>query len=153
MVLHTGRWLMKRKSLGVNVGSSSILLIFVLLSLISFAALSMVSANADYILCQKNAQHSTAYYTACTQANTSISSIDLTLQELYSSGLSESEYCKQAGTGISYLIPITDFQSLQVELTFIYPTNANEAFYDIATWKVITTEQIEYDNSLDLLFQ
>ncbi len=144
---------MKKKLSGVNVGSSSILLIFVLLSLISFAALSFVSANADSVLCQKTAEHSISYYEACTQANTSIATIDATLSNLYSSGLSEEEYFKQAGDGISYLIPITDTQSLEVALSFYYPSKPNELFYNIDSWRVLTTQLPKYDNSLDLLFQ
>ena len=38
----------KAKGFDINVGTSSILLIFVTLSLVSFATLSLVSANADY---------------------------------------------------------------------------------------------------------
>ena len=37
----------KKKQFGMNIGSASILLVFVILCLVSFAVLSIVSANAD----------------------------------------------------------------------------------------------------------
>ena len=50
-----------RKSYGANVGSSSILLIFILLCLVSFAALSIVSANAHIKLSDKVVSRTTSY--------------------------------------------------------------------------------------------
>ena len=144
---------MKSKSHGVNVGSSSILLIFVLLTLLSFAALSLLSSNADYVLCQKTAEHSSAYYEACNEANRSIARIDATLLSLYQSGLTKDAYFDEAGETISYLIPMNDTQSLQVDLEVLYPENPNEGLYKISAWKVITTQEPEFDTSLDLLFE
>ena len=37
----------KKRQFGMNIGSASILLVFVILCLVSFAVLSIVSANAD----------------------------------------------------------------------------------------------------------
>ena len=37
----------KKKKFSMNIGSASILLVFVILCLVSFAVLSIVSANAD----------------------------------------------------------------------------------------------------------
>ena len=37
----------RKKQFGMNIGSASILLVFVILCLVSFAVLSIVSANAD----------------------------------------------------------------------------------------------------------
>ena len=77
----------RKKALGVNVGSSSILLIFVILCLVCFAALSIVSANADYKLGQKILKRTSAYYDACNQAEKSIAAIDRTLWEIYDGAL------------------------------------------------------------------
>ncbi len=141
---------MKQKNYGINVGSSSILLIFVLLCLVSFAALSIVSANADYKLNNKVVERTTAYYEACNTAEASISDIDHTLSELYASGISEEAYYKQAGHTISYAIPVSDTQSLNVELTIHYPEQSGEPFYSITSWKIITPEAMQLDDSLTL---
>ncbi len=139
---------MKQKNYGINIGSSSILLIFVLLCLVSFAALSIVSANADSKLNHKIVDRTTAYYNACNSAEASIAEIDHTLFDLYASGITEEAYFKQVGHKISYAIPISDTQSLNVELTILYPEQPGGTFYSITSWEVITPEVMEFDDSL-----
>ena len=56
-------------SFSSGIGSSSILVIFVILCLVSFATLSIVSANADYKLSKKVLDRTTAYYEAEGQAH------------------------------------------------------------------------------------
>lgn len=141
---------MKQKNYGINIGSSSILLIFVLLCLVSFAALSIVSANADSKLNNKVVERTTAYYNACNLAESSIADIDHTLSELYASGISEDAYFKQVGHSISYAVRISETQSLNIELTIQYPKKSGETFYSITSWQVITPEIIEFDDSLHL---
>ena len=46
----------------MNIGSASILLVFVILCLVSFAVLSIVSANADSRLSTRVLERTTAYY-------------------------------------------------------------------------------------------
>ncbi len=96
----------KKKSMGVNAGSSSILLIFVILCLISFATLSIVSANADYKLGQKILTRTTAYYDACNQAEESIAAIDCTLWNVYGTSSNAEEYFSIVGHSKSYLITV-----------------------------------------------
>lgn len=141
---------MNQKNYGLNIGSSSILLIFVLLCLVSFAALSIVSANADSKLNNKVMERTTAYYNACNLAEASISDIDHTLSKLYVSGITEDAYFEQVGHTISYAVPISDTQSLNVELRIKYPKKSGENFYSITSWQVITPEIIELDDSLHL---
>ena len=52
----------KKRSFGISIGSSSILVVFVVLCLTTFATLSLVSANADYRLSRKTADAAAAYY-------------------------------------------------------------------------------------------
>lgn len=68
---------MKQKNeLHLSVGTSSILMIFVVLCLTTFGVLSYVTANADYKLSQKNADAVTAYYQADSKANELLKTID-----------------------------------------------------------------------------
>ena len=53
----------------MNIGSASILLVFVILCLVSFAVLSIVSANADSRLSTRVLERTTAYYDACRQSS------------------------------------------------------------------------------------
>ena len=140
-----------RKNHGINIGSSSLLMIFVILCLVCFAALSIVSANADHKLTQKMLDRTTAYYTACNQAEQSISEIDDTLAALYTSSASEEEFFSQVGHSISYVIPISDAQSLEVSLNIQYPKGSNETFYQVSSWKVINTASFEYNSTLPVM--
>ena len=60
----------------MNIGSASILLVFVILCLVSFAVLSIVSANADSKLSARVLERTTAYYAACNQAEQSLAGMD-----------------------------------------------------------------------------
>lgn len=51
----------EKRSFGLSIGSSSILMVFVVLCLTTFATLSLVSANADYKLSRKTADAAAAY--------------------------------------------------------------------------------------------
>lgn len=143
---------MKQKKYGVNIGSSSILLIFVLLCLVSFAALSIVSANADAKLNRKVVERTTSYYEACNKAQTSLAEIDQTLHDLYLSGVDETAYFAQAGHAASYSLPLSDTQSLDVDVEILYPQNAGDGFYRITSWKVATLDTVTFeDSNLNLL--
>ena len=58
----------RRQAPFVNVGSSLLLVIFLLLCLITFATLSFSSAQSDESFSQRIAQRKTDYYEACNQA-------------------------------------------------------------------------------------
>lgn len=122
----------------VNVGSSSILLIFVILCLISFATLSIVSANADAKLSRRVAERTTAYYEACNQAQADIARIDSALAAVYADSFDEDEYFMVVGHKKNYMVAISDLQTLSVTLDILYPQQEGDPFYRIASWQVIT---------------
>ena len=141
----------KKREFRVNVGTSSILLIFIILCLVAFATLSIVSASADYKLSRKVADRTANYYEAANQAERYIASIDKTLQNVYSVAEDEEAYFATVGRTKSYLIPISDLQSLSVKLELLYPTTAEDTFYRIISWQVITTGELEYENTYNLI--
>ena len=130
----------KKKNFGVNIGSASILLIFVILCLVSFAVLSIVSANADNKLTQKVLDRTTAYYEACNNAEASLAAVDDTLRNVYSSSADADSYFQMVGHSKSYAIPISDLQTLQVTIEILYPTRDDDPFYHITSWQVITED-------------
>ena len=84
----------RKKSYGISVGTSSILVIIVILSLVCFAGLSVVSANADYRLSQKLAERTTTYYQATSMANRDLAAIEkesLTDSLTFSYAISDSQ--------------------------------------------------------------
>lgn len=141
----------KSKGFGMNVGTSSILLIFVTLCLVSFATLSLVSANADRKLSTKVADRTVAYYNACNKAEESIAGIDATLRQVYSQVEGPEEYFTQVGHSKTYAIPISELQTLNVHLSILYPENSSGSFYEINTWKIITTGVLDYDDKLPVI--
>lgn len=133
----------KKKQFGMNIGSASILLVFVILCLVSFAVLSIVSANADSKLSTRVLERTTAYYTACNQAEQSLAGMDHTLRHIYESSDSEEAYFASVGHGKSYVIPISDLQSLQVTIEILYPGTAEDSFYKITAWQVLNTDELQ----------
>lgn len=135
----------------INVGSSSILLIFVILCLISFATLSIVSANADARLSRRVAQRTAAYYEACNRAQAGIASIDNTLAAVYADSFDEDEYFMAVGHRKTYIVDISDLQTLSVTLDILYPQQEGDPFYRITSWQVITDSsgaEAEEDSTL-----
>ena len=130
----------KKTIFGMNIGSASILLIFVILCLVSFAVLSIVSANADNKLTQKILNRTTAYYDACNNAETSLSAVDETLRNVYLSSANADSYFQMVGHSKSYAIPISDLQTLQVTIEILYPEKDDDTFYRITDWQVITKD-------------
>jgi len=141
----------KTNSTGINIGSSSILMIFVVLCLVAFSSLSIVSANSDYLLSQKLAQKTTAYYEACNLAENSLASIDETLQTCYNSSDSKESYFSKTGYSTSFYIPIYELLSLYVEIKPSYPEKNGDLFYTIQSYKVEITGTLEIDDSLPVI--
>ena len=130
----------KQHFFGMNIGSASILLIFVILCLVSFAALSIASANADNKLTRKVLERTSAYYEACNEAEKSLVEIDNTLQRVYNTSSNSTEYFKTVGHNKSYAVVINDSQTLQVTIEFLYPEDNDDSFYRITGWQVITED-------------
>ena len=138
-------------SFGTGVGSSSILVIFVILCLVSFATLSIVSANADYKLSSKVLNRSTAYYEASNQAEQSLAELDKTLQNVYKNSSSEDEYFDTVGESKCFAIPISDLQTLEITIQIKYPQSDEDTYYEITSWQVVVTGDLDYDSTLNVI--
>lgn len=66
----------KRKMPLTNIGSVSLIMIFIILCMVIFAVLSLSESTGDYNFTRKLADHTTAYYTASNQAEEVLSDID-----------------------------------------------------------------------------
>ncbi|MCL2033958.1 MAG: hypothetical protein FWG94_04415 [Oscillospiraceae bacterium] len=134
---------------GVSVGGSSILLIFVLLALTTFAVLSLVSAVADRNLTDKSALAATQYYEADSKAEEILARIGAALGSI--SGNGEDAFYSEAGpvlfaidapilidgNKVSYAVPLNDSQELRVSLTLAY--SSSPKLFEINEWKVVNT--------------
>lgn len=140
----------KKPEFALNIGVSSILFIFVILCLVSFATLSLSSATSDYRLSQRVLNNSQNYYDACNKAEELLASFDDTLKKTYDGGISRAGYYESVGHKKTFSVDLSDYQSLQVEIKILYPDVAGNPFYEITSWKVITTGNLEYDDSLNV---
>ncbi len=114
---------------GFQIGSSLLLVILTALCLIVFSALSLSAALRDLSYSEKVAEKTIAYYKADSVAN-------YKLKALVDSGAS--------GTH-SYEVPISENRILSVSVEF------TDASYHITTWKEISSETWENDNTLPVL--
>jgi len=128
------RFMSKKRISGTNIGASSILIIVIILSLVSFAGLSLASANADYKLCRKLADRTTDYYAATSKA--------------YEELARECGGNKDESSRVSLNIAINDVQELCVE-ALLHP--ADNERYRISKFMVVNVNEPELDNSLSLL--
>ena len=146
----------KKFTSGLNVGSSSILVTFVLLCLVTFAALSFVSANADFKLAQKTADRTKAYYAANNKAEVYLLNADSLLTKHYVGCRDIIEYYEgidplfsdndsinveeiDEDIFLNYSIPISDSQEIQVTLRVIYPNSEDQDMFEITRWETVST--------------
>ena len=114
----------EKKSIGVGIGSSSILVIFVILCLTTFSALSLVSANADLKLTMRTNSAITDCYNADSLDEEKIESIakfislddenDIIASNLESIGVFVESI--DNNTNYSFNIKIDDIKTLYVKL-------------------------------------
>ncbi len=145
---------MKRRfKLSTPIGTASILLVFMVLCLVSFASLSLVNANADQRLTTKLADHTSAYYQAVNAAEDYIMGLDLSLQKIYDKADSEESFLLLSqALNLEKDFPITELQYLHVELVPHYPDSKNKQLYSIETYQVITNDsELEYNTSLPVV--
>ena len=146
----------KKKSYGISTGTSSLLVIIVILSLICFAGLSIVSASADYKLSQKLATRTSAYYQGTSDANQQLASLHEAFSQIYAESTDADSYFAKIkesyADSLTYSYPISDTHSLKVAVHALYPENADGAFFAIDQFQIISTQELQLDESLPVLF-
>ena len=140
----------KKHEFTLNIGISSILFIFIILALVSFSTLSLSSAMSDYKLTSRLVSNSESYYKACEKAEEALSDCDETLSALYATGISRAGYYEKVGKKKTFTIPVTDIQTLNIEIKILYPEEEGGNFYEITSFNVLTTGELEYDDGLNV---
>lgn len=158
----------------VNIGSSSLLVIFIVLCLVTFATLSLSSAQSDYSFSKKLADRRTDYYTASNQAEEILGSIDEVLSQTYEespltynavvekhlSGITFKGKAKDTPLeidfslekpSVAYSVPVNNKQSLSVILELNAPDSSEDGFYRVKQWKVVSMAQWSGDHTLKLI--
>ena len=134
----------------LTTGTSTLLLIFVSLCLLTFAVLSLLSARADRNLSRKSAERTSAYYKACNQAEDRLGETDQMLEKLWQETAGEKAYFQavreafedmdfdEENHTLSFSVPLTDTQVLAITLKLQTP-EPGSAFYTITGWKTVNT--------------
>ena len=168
----------KKQSGGINIGTSSILVTFVLLCLVTFASLSYLTAKADYDLSVQTAQRTAYYYDANRMAELYMANIEALLSKHFSSCSDKKEFydgiegvfsdnsnievenVSSDVVTLSYSVPVSESQNLCVKLMAHYPSAEDTRLLTVDKWMTVTnSEWIEKvkeeelkENGLGLMF-
>lgn len=157
-----------------NIGASSLLVIFLILCLVTFAILTLTSAKSDADFAEKLAHHKMNYYAACNTAESTLDKIDAVLADAWQ--LSDTDTAAvfteietqlialdsreqlqlsmdftQSEPTISYAVAIDDKQNLCVTLTLTAAPAKGEAYYRISQWQVQSSGEWKGDQTLNLM--
>ena len=138
---------MNRKPIySTHIGAASILLIFLVLSLISFASLTLVNSRADYVLSKKMMDRSIAYYGACHEANAFIAENEPSFRK---GGIASTDIRIDQ---LKKSFPLSKFQTLDVSIQPMTPDDENDSAVEILEWRVVThDEDVIYDDTLPVM--
>ena len=129
---------MRKAQGGSHIGSASILLIFTVLSIISFATLTLVNSKADYNLSDNLAERQRIYYEACHKGNAFVAAVN----SGYETGM-EDGIMRES-------IPITDNQTLEIAIRSNSANNTSnlDNSADIIQWQIVNHSNFSYDTTL-----
>lgn len=149
-----------------NIGSVSLLMIFIVLCLAVLSTLSLSGALSEYRYSQKIAQHQADYYNASGSASRVLKEIDRILcqahaeypDDYYRSAEQRLVLLEDVKTdltsqspSITYQIPVDDSQSLLVTLALNAPDELEQGYYRITSWQEISSSEWNGDDSLNLM--
>jgi hypothetical protein len=154
-----------------HFGFSTIMISFVMICIVTFCALALLTANADYKLSRKVADRTSAYYAAEETAYETLAQIDELLAESYQAAFTKTEYEQNARAAldeyaadhpdiiilndttpaVAYTVAFSDTQTLSVSLTVTYPPQNGDSFYTLTEWKTVSTVPESDSQTLDLI--
>ena len=163
---------MKKKNLPItNIGTVTLLMVFIILCMITLAALSLSSSSRDAEMGEKSAHRITEYYTASNKAEELLAAIDNAFAHAYGNASNDEEYYRMIREELSsadvnanltedtlsvdFQVDINDSQALSVLIDVLPRHQVKEtdaaSFYNILSWQVIRTGTWEGDDSLQLI--
>ena len=148
---------------GFQVGTSFLLVIFVIICLVLLGVLSLSGALRDKSYSDKVAEKTGRYYAAVSEAQHKLGEIDKALSEMDKagdygiylgmivSGLDGVVYRKDGEQAVlSYKVPVTESQSLFVEVEVLDPEKG-EGNYKIVKWQEDSELVWEEEETLPVL--
>lgn len=132
----------KQKSLGITSGTASILMIFVVLCITTFATLSFVQANAQVNLTRRNMTKLNEYYAADVQGLAIATKVD---EMLAQGGLDLAELkrlnetCVLNGNELSYSVDLNERQYLSIVL------DVSQSLSKVMSWQLLSNDEGFYE--------
>lgn len=155
---------MKPNNSFLHLGFSSVIMVFTMIFLMTFAAMSLLTANTDYRLAKKAAADTSMYYSACNTAEALLSKIDHDMEYLYTLSDNEIEYQKLVKSFFSntlsyssfsvvnqysydkdsydlfFSVIISEDSNLEIELNLHYPNTSDPTYYTITKYRTAKAE-------------
>lgn len=160
----------------IHMGAPSLLMIFLVLCLFTFALLSLSSAKNNRTLSQQSADRIQAYYQASSLAEKALDQIDTVLSDAYTAcgaasakaadyqkevtkqleacsvdGVSDLtvDFSQKEGT-LTFQVPVDESQQLSVILALPEPSDCQNGYYRITQWTTETTDNWDGDDTYEL---
>ncbi len=138
-----------------NIGTSSLILIFIILCLTIFGLLSLSSAGSDWNLARKNAQSVKGYYEADGQAVEFTAMVEEQLGECLNISSSEEAYLHLVKERLGEYYH-EETNTIETDLDMLYGQKLHVALepcreekgYRILAWNVYQSEDYEIDRSM-----
>lgn len=156
---------MNRNANSGGMGMSLLLLVFFVLALSLFAALTLSTAKNSLIRSEELAAKKDEYYLAVSKAEQLLSQADGILASAYEkaengdayfkmlaqelSSFENAEYCEEKAE-LSFTVKINGRQSLYILLDLAYPS-AGDTFYTVRAFKSVSDVSFNADNGLNLI--
>lgn len=155
-----------RQKNSIHVGSSLILVTFVLLCLVTFSILALTSAKADYAMTKETGDNTTDYYNAtniaeeklvniadtlyaCLEESRSIPSFYNSITKAFDYDDSITVSRNEADIHIQFVVPINGSRSLQVSLSTAYPVDKESFSFQIDSYKSVGIPLIDDEIYID----
>lgn len=125
-----------------NIGSSSLILIFIVLCLVTFSVLSLGNAKREDALSSRSADSVQEYYRADAAGEAFLQLADQALLKGDKDSLMP--YLQSASGTYCTDVPMSAGQALRVELTLDW----EQKTYQVLSWKIYHQEDYEIDQSV-----
>lgn len=124
----------------INPGISLLLVVFLVLCLFTFSAITLATAISEHKRSQSLAENTRAYYAACNQAEHQLSALRNTLQISGSRSIDEP---------LEYEFEIDETQSLFVRIEPDLLTSTNKP-YRITKWQILSKGDWKTKDTMEL---
>ncbi len=153
---------MKSQHISVPIGTSLLLVVFVLLALITFASLSFVTANTDSGFSEDTADRTKQYYAADATASITLkniddilSSIDIGDEQVFFDEVQRllGQYEIERGeeiTTLTYFTAVNEYESIETVIALYHD---KEERYELKTSKLIFSDEWEQDNTMSIFLE